>query len=288
MLNYLGYLFYRLGEAIAVRVPMERAYRLAERIAWLYWIIHRRSRATLLANLRQVLGPNADEAAVRRTARAGFDHFAYGVVDFFRLPRLLDGELDELIVSVTGAEYLHEAIAAGRGGILMIAHMGPWEAGGAWIARRGIPITSVALTHEAPRVEEFFLSRRERSGYRTVPLGRAARDLLRTLQRGEMIVLAADRNFTEFGTQVEFFGRPALMPDGHVRIALRSGAPILPAILVRRKEMKVQVIVEPPITLQKGQDDVLSGMRRCLDVLEHYISRWPEQWMAFSRIWPEE
>lgn len=287
MLDTLGYLFYRLGESLAVRLPMRWAYRLARLVAWLYWIFHRRSRATLLTNLRQVLGPQADEATVRRTAREGFDHFAYGLVDFFRQPRLLAGELDQLIASITGEEHLHEVVASGHGGILMIVHMGPWEAGGAWIAKRNVPLTAVALSHAGP-IEEFFISRRERSGYRTVPLGQAARELLRAIKRGEMIVVAADRNFSASGTWVEFFGRPALMPDGHIRIALRTGVPILPAFLVRTRDLRVRIIIEPPITLRKGQDDVLSGMRRCLEVTERYISQWPEQWMAFSRIWPEE
>lgn len=262
------------------------AYRLAEVIAWLYWHFHRRSRATLLANLRQVLGPQANGATVRRTARMGFRHFAYGVVDFFRLPRLLDEGLDQLIRSVNGLEHLHEVMAGGKGGILMTAHIGPWEVGGAWIASQGVPLTGVALSHASPQVEKFFLSRREHSGYRTVPLGSAARELLRTLKRGEMIVLAADRNFTEFGTWMEFFGRPALMPDGHVRIALRTGAPILPAFMIRTEDKRVQVMIEQPITLLKGRDNVTSGMQRCLRILERYIGRWPEQWMAFNPIWP--
>jgi len=287
MLNYLGYLFYKLGAVMAIHLPTMRAYRLAEVMAWFYWHFHRRSRATLLANLRQVLGPQADEATVQRTARTGFRHFAYGVADFFRLPRLLDEGLDQLIASVTGEEYLRNAMAAGRGAILMTAHMGPWEAGGAWLASQGIPMTGVALPHLSPQVERFFLSQRQRSGYRTVPLGSAARELLRALKRGEMIVLAADRNFTEFGTWAEFFGRPALMPDGHVRIALRTGAPILPAFVLRNEDLRARVIIEPPITLQKGRDDVISGIHRCLQILERYIRRWPEQWMAFNRIWPE-
>ena len=57
MLNYLGYLFYKLGATIAMHLPTMQAYRLAEVVAWFYWRFHRRSRATLLANLRQVLGP---------------------------------------------------------------------------------------------------------------------------------------------------------------------------------------------------------------------------------------
>ena len=288
MLNYLGYLFYELGQAIAVRLSMQSAYRLAEAIAWLYWLFHRRSRATMLTNMRQVLGPDADRAAVRRTARAGFDHFAYGVADFFRQPRLLEGELDQLIVSAPGEEYLHKAVAAGCGGILMIAHMGPWEAAGTWIIRRGVPVTAVALTHEGPQVERFFVSRRERSGYHSVPLGSAARELLRTIERGGMIAVAADRNFAEFGTWAEFLGRQALMPDGHVRLALRTGAPIIPALVLRDENLKVRIVFEPPIILQKGRDDVLTGVRRCLEVLERYIRQYPEQWMAMSRIWPEE
>jgi len=287
MLDYLGYLLYGLGEALAMRTPTMWAYRLAELMAWLYWHFHRRSRAILLANLRQVLGGSAaDEARVRRTARMGFRHFAYGVVDFFRLPRLLAEGLDQLISSVSGERHLREVLAAGQGAILMTAHIGPWEAGGAWLASQGIPITTVALSHRSPRVERFFVSRRERSGYRSVPLGRAARELLRALQRGEMIVLAADRNFTESGTWTEFFGRSALMPDGHVRIALRTGAPILPAFMLRLEDMRVRVFIEGPIILRKGQDDVVSGMQRCVRIMERYIGRWPEQWMAFSPVWP--
>ena len=55
MLNYLGYLAYKLGEAITVRLSERGAYRLARGIAWLYWVLHRRARATLTANMRQVL-----------------------------------------------------------------------------------------------------------------------------------------------------------------------------------------------------------------------------------------
>jgi len=288
MLGYLGYFFYRLGEAIAVRVPMHLAYRLAERVAGLYWIFHHRSRNMLLTNLRYALGPQADEATVRRTARSGFNQFAYGVVDFFRQPRLLAGELDQLIVAISGKEYLQEAATSGRGAILMIAHMGPWEAGGAWIASQGIRLTGVALTHELPQVEEFFISRRVRSGYRTVPLGQAARDLLRTLNKGEMIVVAADRNFDEFGSRADFFGHPAVMPDGHVRIALRTGVPIIPAFLIRTEDLRVRIVFEPPIYLRRGQDDKSSALRRCLDLLEEQIAMRPEQWMAFSPIWVEE
>jgi KDO2-lipid IV(A) lauroyltransferase len=287
-LGYLGFLFYRLGEAVAVRVPMDVAYRIAEKVAWLFWVFHRRSRNILVTNLRYALGPNADEATVQRTARAGFNQFAYGVVDFFRQPRLMQGELDELMVSVSGEEYLQDAMTSGRGGILMIAHMGPWEAGGVWVAKRGIPVTGVALTHESPQLERFFLTRRERSGYRTVPLGQAARELLRTLKKGQMIVVAADRNFDEFGSRVEFFGHPAVMPDGHVRIALRTGAPIIPAWLERTEDLRAHIIFEPPIFLKKGRDNVRSGLRQCLDLLESRIRRRPEQWMAFSPIWVEE
>jgi KDO2-lipid IV(A) lauroyltransferase len=200
----------------------------------------------------------------------------------------LQGELEQLIIAAPGKEHVHEAVAAGTGGILMIAHMGPWEAAGTWLARQGIRMTVVALTHGSPHVEEFFVSRREQSGFNSVPLGSAARDLLRALRRGEIITIAADRNFTEFGTWMEFFGRQALMPDGHVRLALRTGAPIIPALVLRDENLQVRIVFETPIRLRKGQDDLQSGMRRCLEVLEHYIKHHPEQWLAMSRIWPEE
>jgi lauroyl/myristoyl acyltransferase len=282
--DYLGYLFYRSAQALSMSFSRDQAYRIARRLASLAWRVQPSAREMLLANSRQVLGPQAPQSAVRSHARSGFNHWAYGLIDFLRLPYMIEGDLEDLIVKITGFDRVKESVSAGSGGILMIGHMGPWEAGGAWVGSQGVPLTAVALPHSG-RVEEFFVGLRERSGYRTVPLGRGARELLRALGRGELVVVAADRNFTEFGTRVPFFNRTARLPDGHVRIALRTGAPIFPTLLIRGDDLRVHLIFEKPIYLQKGQDDVHSGMRRCLEVLADYIRRTPEQWVAFSPIW---
>jgi len=286
MRDYLGFLFYRASQVLSMSFSRDRAYRIARRLASIAWRVQPLARKVLLANSRQVLGPEAPETAARSNAREGFNYWAYGLIDFLRLPYMLDGDLEDLITRVTGFDRVREAVSTGTGGILMIAHMGPWEAGGAWVGSQGVPLTAVALPHRG-RVEEFFVGLRERSRYRTVPLGRGARELLRALGRGELIVVASDRNFTEFGTRVPFFDRPARLPDGHVRIALRTGAPIFPTLLLRGEDLRVHLIFEQPIYLQKGEDDVPSGMRRCLEVLEQYVRRTPEQWVAFSPIWTD-
>jgi len=114
------------------------------------------------------------------------------------------------------------------------------------------------------------------------------RPLLEALRNNEIIGLAADRNLNETGTLVHFFGAPALLPDGHVRLALRTGAKIVPAFSLRRPDNTFETFAEPALPLENSGDteqDVRAGMAQLVAVLEKYIGQYPEQWVMFQPIW---
>jgi lauroyl/myristoyl acyltransferase len=90
------------------------------------------------------------------------------------------------------------------------------------------------------------------------------------------------------GILVKFFDAPARLPDGHVQLALRTGAALLPAFSMRLPDNTFAAYAEPAIELQSGSDfdaDVRAGVEQVARVMEKWIGQHPEQWVMFHRIW---
>jgi KDO2-lipid IV(A) lauroyltransferase len=113
--------------------------------------------------------------------------------------------------------------------------------------------------------------------------------LFRALKRGEVVGLAADRDVADSGRVVEFFGTPTRLPDGPVRVALRTNALLVPAFALRLPDNSVAVTIEPVLDLPRSGDqeaDIDAGMRMVVAVMERRIREHPEQWIVAQPIWP--
>jgi phosphatidylinositol dimannoside acyltransferase len=106
------------------------------------------------------------------------------------------------------------------------------------------------------------------------------------LREGWNLILAGDFDSTGTGTVVEFFGRPARMPHGAVKLALRTGAPLL-VVEGWRDSMDdpagFSVRVSPPLQLDGA--DLRSGLDQVMRLLERTVASRPEQWLAFRQVW---
>ncbi|MGD8398948.1 MAG: lysophospholipid acyltransferase family protein, partial [Anaerolineae bacterium] len=88
---------------------------------------------------------------------------------------------------------------------------------------------------------------------------------------------------------VEFFDAMARLPDGPVRVAVRTGAPLIPAFVYRLPDDSFRVEVEPPLALPDSGEverDIAVGMEMVVDVMERHISQHPEQWLVAVPVWP--
>jgi lauroyl/myristoyl acyltransferase len=84
-----------------------------------------------------------------------------------------------------------------------------------------------------------------------------------------------------------FFGEVTRMPVGHVKLALRTGAWILPTVTYRLPDGKSAIEVRPPIRPDPGSDTEEGLALRCIAVLEEFIRSRPEQWSSFQDLWAE-
>ncbi|MCK4546990.1 MAG: lysophospholipid acyltransferase family protein [Candidatus Eisenbacteria sp.] len=277
--------FYRLAAFLARCLPPGLSYVLADRVADLYFWIRRRPRCALLANLQVVTGARMDPADRRRLAKVIFRNFGRSIVDFLRLPAMDRSTLNRQ-VRAEGLERLEEALQSRGGVVLLTAHIGGWEVGGAYLSALGYPVNAIARNHDATHITRFFNTRREERGIRVLGTGERNRELLRLLEQGECIALLGDWDGGGRGTWATFFGREARVPFAYVKFAERTGGQIVPGVAIRNPTGGYRVRLDGSIKPTPG--NARSTLDRCLRVLEQYISENLTQWFAFNPIWPEE
>jgi len=209
----------------------------------------------------------------------------------FRLPRLSPADLDAQM-SYEGLERLDQALAAGRGAVLALPHLGGWDFGGAWLASLGYRVTAVVEPLEPAEMFEWFVSFRRSIGVTVVPLGpEAGTAVLRCLGSNGVAGLVSDRDLVGNGVEVEFFGERTTLPAGPATLALRTRAPLLPAAVYLAPRGGHQGVIRPPIAAErqgKLRDDVRRVTQDLAHQLEDLIRRAPEQWHLFQPNWPSD
>jgi KDO2-lipid IV(A) lauroyltransferase len=283
------YLIYKIAEFIALHLPLKLAYKLAIFISDLHYLFARQDRANVTANLKVIL-PDKNLSEIKSIRLAVFRNFAKYLVDFFRFS-LLDKEYINKNICVLNTHYIDEALSKGNGVIALTAHIGNWELAGVSTALLGYPVGAVALPHRHKSVDNFFNYQRQRKGMFVIPVGRAARRCLELLRENKIIALAGDRVFNTAGVIVDFFGLPTRLPEGPAVFSLKSGAPIIPGIMIRNPDDTFKFVFEKPVEFVPCGDkhrDLIQLVSKYKVVIEDYIRRYPEQWFMFRRFWVEQ
>lgn len=245
------------------------------------------TRAGAIDNFRHVLGPDASEAEVHAAARAALVHQMYRY--YVMLRPLPPDDVWRVLNVVEGLEHVDAALVAGKGMIFLVAHFGMLEHTAQLIRReRGLrPLTPHELI-EPRRLMDFLIELREKFGGEGIATDVAAMEMIRRLRRGEAVAIAADLDSTRTGFVVDFFGAPALVPQGPARLALLSGAPLLPIYARQLPDGRYHIIIEAPVSLRRTGDreaDALAGTKVVTAIVERWIDAHPTEWTMFNPIW---
>jgi len=239
----------------------------------------------LRRNLARVLG-TAPQQVPDDLVRAGLRSYARYWCEAFRLPAMDPGWLaDRIEAAATGIEHIHAAVAGGRGVILALPHSGNWDLAGVWVVRRIGRPTVVAERLDPESLFRRFVRFREQLGFEIVPLtgGTAPPfDLLtERLRQGRVVGLLGERDLTGSGVPVTFFGEPTCMPSGPARLALGTGAPLLPVHCWFTPD-GWGVDVGAPIDTDGG---VRATTQRLADRFAAGIAAHPADWHMLQPLW---
>lgn len=281
-----NYILYRIGQFIALHLPLKVGYKIAVFISDLHYIFVPRDRRAVKGNLKAIF-PDKSDRDIRRIRITVFRNFAKYLVDFFRFSELTQ-EYIKRNIKIENIGYVDGALAKNKGVIILSAHIGNWELGGVVLGLLGYPFWAVALPHKDKRVNNFFNFQRESKGMKVIPLGRAVKECLNVFKNNGIVALAGDRDFTEKGLSLDFFGKPTFLPVGPAAFALKTGAVIVPGFMLRNSDDSFTLRFEQPIeplSSNNNDNDLKELMTRSKTIIEGYIRRYPGQWFMFMRFW---
>jgi len=282
----LFFILYKIGEFTALVLPLKAAYAVADIVSYIKYFFSFCEKKEMVENLRIIL-PDEDTKTLKRYSRQIFTNFSRYLVDFFRFKKL-DLKYMEEHVEIINKRYVDEALQKGRGAIMLSAHVGNWELGGAVMGLMGYPINVVALEHKNKSINDFFVKQRKSKNETIIPLKYAVRKCLKALADNELIGIVADKDYTNNGIVVKFFGTDTLMPIGPAAFNLKTGAAIVPGYLTRVKDDNFQLIFEEPIKYCPTGDfaaDIRLLTEECTRRLENAIRKDLTQWYCFRRFW---
>jgi len=287
----LIYFLWKLATALGRAVPRRLSYTAAVAVADLIFVCWREGRANTIDNMRHVL-PDAAPATVRRVARQSFRNYGKYLIDFIRGPQMDAAYLSQKI-DFADWEGLDAVFADGKGLIFAAMHFGSWDMGGTFFSQRGYTLNVIVDTFGHSKLNEMVLGARIANGLRVIPMERAGSAVIRALRRNEALAILLDRPQATNGVAVEFFGGQTVLPAGVARLALRTGARIVPVAMVRvdGSADHLRALIDLDFHFEKtGHDetDIRLLTEAVLRVHEGIIRRFPDQWYMFRRMWLPE
>lgn len=283
------YIFYRVMAFLVRRLPRKGAYWLGLRICDMMFFLNRRARRTVRDHIR-IIFDHQDILPSRRIldghTRKTFQAFGKYLADFIRFKHLTPEGVREN-VSIQGLKHLEAIRNSDQGAILLTAHYGNWELGGAIIAAMDIPINAVVRPVASPSLERIFSMFRRQRGLKVIPLAHAGVGILKALKRGEVVALVGDRDFTGNGRPWTFFGRDVSLPRGAAWFSHRTGIPVTMGFVTRAPDDTFILRIHPPIDpVAAGSEDAIQA--QIVTIMEETIARDPCQWFIFDPFWPHE
>jgi len=283
------YLTYRSIGAALSHLPEGAAGGIGDAVGMGLYALQPAQRERIAANLARVVGGKPPPGGRSRLVLEAFRSYARYWVEGARLGRM---KRDTIVSNCTvdrGMEHLVAGVAAGRGVVVALPHVGSWEYGGAYLSAIGYPMTVVAERVEPPELFDYFVRERASMGLTVVPLGREATGAInRVLRGGGLVGLLCDRDVGGGGVKVALFGEPTTMPGGPAALALRTGATLITGAVYSGPGRHHRVLIDPPIdTTRQGsfRRDLVRLTQEIATRFEVLIAAHPEQWHVFQPVW---
>jgi len=234
--------------------------------------------------------PELSEAEKKRIVRGTFESLGRHLAFVSHFKKFKHEDIRNLIELVGREENFDPEYAKGKGVLFFTGHFGSWEVYNLLAPAFGIGMNILVRRIDNVLVENYIETMRSRFGSVTLDKTKAARKMFRVLENGELLGMMADLNVQEKeGIFVDFFGVPASTTTSIAKLALKTGAAVLPAFAVwDEAKGKYVIYLEPRIEYEKTDDaeaDIRNLTRNVTAVVEKFVRRYPEQWLWIHKRW---
>jgi len=288
MTEWLAYAFVWVVLKFVGRLPGSLARAAGAMVARTLLVIMPKLRKTAEFNL-QLAFPGWNDAQRQATIRGMTRSLGWMAAEFARMPRYKRQNIEEVIV-LDGNENFLEGQRRGKGVLFLTAHIGAWELSSYAHALYGYPLHYMARPLDNAPLDALVNRYRGLSGNAPIFKNESARAILKILKDAGTIGILADQNtMPQEGVFVDFFGTRACTTAGMARVALHTGAAVVPGYAVWDAALKkYRLRFEPPLELVRTGDterDIAENTQLFAKVTEDIVRKYPEQWVWIHARW---
>jgi KDO2-lipid IV(A) lauroyltransferase len=241
-----------------------------------------------LANLKYAFGERYKGQTVETIADRFSAHLFKMVLELANI-RKISKKIDDY-VELRNLDRLKNALHKGKGVLLPSGHFGNFELGALALAWAGLPISVLIKHMRNPYIDRDLLCIRQSLGADVLDIDYAGREILGSLKKNRIVCILGDQDVGLMrGTIVDFFGHPTSTPTGTARMAIQTGAPVLPCYIYRKENGTHVLDVEPPLEVDCSRNMREKEIKRVTQeislILEGWISAHPEQYFWVHRRW---
>ncbi len=287
------YLAMRLLSAFVETLSFDAALKLGARLGSLMHRFDKRHRLIALNNLRASFKNEKSEAELDAILLGVYQNIGRSGIEAIRLATMPPDEI-KARTEIVGLEHYRAALKEHKGVILLGAHFGSWE----WIplalGTEGAPMHVIVRPIDNPYLNQMVQGMRERFGNVVLNKRSETGEIIKLLRQGKSIGFLLDQDVGRAkAIFVDYFGRPAATNKALATIALRTGAPVVPMFIIRKKGGH-QLIIEKPMTLPRTgnlKQDMIDITTLFTKKIEFYVRQYPDHWLWLHRRWktqPEE
>lgn len=267
-------------------LPVEVSFFLGRRLGDCLYYFDLKHKARAYANIKAAMGGSLSPLVLSKLTREFYQSFGQSIIEVFLIP-LVDKKYMDKYIEIEGEENVWEAFKNSKGVILASVHAGSWEFSNIICARLGFPFALFVKGQKFPRLNQLLNSYRENKGCKIITRAGGLKELVGSLKNNQAVGMTMDQGGGP-GMLIDFFGRPASMPTGAIKLALKYGTALVPVFFTRVRGPKIKIWVGKQFVISGTDDkeeDIKNNLRKVVSVFEGFIRQYPREYLWIYKIW---
>ncbi len=284
MLDFIVYLLYRSGSAIASALPLPLLFVFGEFLGFCAWIILGNYRRLAQRNVGIAFGNEKSPRELRRLVRRHFQRLGANLLCSVKLTGM---PLEKMAtrIEAENLDFIHRELRAGRPVVLILSHLANWELFAHILPKYiGYVRNSTIYQRLGNRfIDEHVRRVRGRAGVEMFDRKEGFDKAIKLLRDGGAIGILSDQHAGDHGLWAPFFGRLASTSPLPALLAKRTRAALVGVAIYTDGRARWRIVISP--ALENNEESVGSLSAKTNQVIEQQIRRAPEDWFWVHNRW---
>jgi len=285
--SLIEYVLFLPVNRVARGLSYRGAGRLGSALGGFVWGCAGYRRKISLDNLNRAF-PGKSRSEITAIARGAYRGYGRALLEMLWSGGAGEEELRRTM-TLENPQVPLDALARGKGLILLSGHFGAWEfVVTSMSLQLGRPVIAIAQPQRNRYIDAVITANRNRFGSGTVTMHQSVREVMKLLQAGRIVGMLGDQSGPRESLFIEFFGRPAATHRGAAAFSLKYDTPIVMFFFVRQPDGTYRAVYEEVDRAGlegTSEEKIIELTRRHTAVLERYIRKYPDHWLWMHKRW---